>query len=447
MIIKNKQKLSFTPLRSHALNILESGIQAVLPESFMKHISYTPENRALQIYNQKHTLKKGRIFIIGAGNAAATMAKKLEQTIGTENITDGIVLCETIPQQTKKIQLLKLNYPLPSQNSIDATKKIRELKEKYKITEKDTFICLLSGDSSAMLSLPAKEINLEDQQDVIHTLIHSGASIQEVATVRNHISQIQGGFLGKYFQPATVISLILSGVVHYNLSLVDSGFTTPDTTTFSDAQAILTKHKLLQSVSKNILRRIGHGIIGQVDETPKKLDDCHNYVIANNQVALQAMELKSKELGFSPYILTSTQEGDPSIVAKQRCEEISKLRKEGFNVFLMGAKMTPKLPENHGKGGRNQQFITQNILEMQSTPGVWTVASLSSSGYDSVPNVSGAIIDNESIRVAKEMKLDISSALEDYNSHALLEKLGASLIQTNPTNTNVFDLIIYIFNK
>jgi glycerate-2-kinase len=297
-----------------------------------------------------------------------------------------------------------------------------------------------------MLSLPTDDITLEDQINIARDLLYSGASIQEINTVRKHLSQVKGGLLGKYFQPTPIISLILSDVLDDNTAFVASGPTSPDSTTFIDVRSILQKYDLFDNLPKNILRHIKQGVIGHGNETPRTLDNCHNHVVGNNNLALQAMKQYATSLGYKTKILSAIQSGDTNIIATQIRHEITQWREKKYNAFLMGFETSPRLPLKHGVGGRNQHYVAHNLLDMQDAQGLWTMASINTDGHDAKRDIAGAIIDIDSIRIAKEMKLNIGSYLDNYDSHSLLDRIDDCLIETHPTHTNVSDLAVYLFN-
>jgi len=262
--------------------------------------------------------------------------------------------------------------------------------------------------------------------------------------VRKHLSKVKGGRLGQFYSPATVVSLIISDVVGNDLAVVASGPTSTDPSTFSDAYEVLERYKLLARVPRSVIEFLRKGCLGEVAETPKILDNCHNYIIGDNRLALVSMQKRAKEIGLVPFVVTSQQKGDTTAVAWCRADEIINMRYAGYNTILIGGETTVTLPTYAGKGGRNQHYAAVSMLAMERYPSEWVVASVGTDGSDYLRNVAGAIVDQDSLDRAKIKAIDIQSFLERYDSNRLLEEIGGSLIVTGDTGTNVGDIIVYL---
>ena len=445
MIIKNKDVLSTTKLRKQALAIIESGITRVLPPNIMKYaVRYDTADRVLTINGATYRLSNGRVFVIGGGKASGLMAETLEAIINPDNITAGVVNCKSGDYKTNKTKIILAGHPIPDQRGIRGVKEMLALKQRYSINENDLVICLISGGGSALMPYPIDEVSLEDKQSITGLLLSSGAEIGEINAVRKHLSKVKGGQLGRFFSPATIVSLILSDVIGNDLATIASGPTVPDPTTFSDAYDILIKYDLLLKAPKSVTNFLRKGIQGGATETPKTLDNCHNYIIGDNRLALEAMLSKAKELGFTPYTITAEQKGDTSAVARSRAEEILDAKYAGYDAILIGGETTPKLPTSAGRGGRNQHYATVSMLAMKQYASEWVVASVGTDGSDFLPDVAGAIVDNNSLDIVKTKGIDVEPYLERYDSNTLLDKTGNSLIITGDTGTNVGDIIAYL---
>jgi glycerate-2-kinase len=445
MNIKNKNELSKTVLRKQALDIVEAGIAAVLPAKIIKHVvKFNVSKRILSINNENYNVSKGRIFVIGGGKASGLMAETLEEIIGAENITAGVVNCNNKNYNTSKIRIIEASHPIPDKRGVEGVKQMLDLKVNYSINENDFLICIISGGGSALMPCPVDEIRLEDKQELTKLLIEKGLLIQEINAVRKHLSKIKGGQLGRFYSPTKIVSLIISDVVGNDLDAIASGPTVPDSTTFSDVYNLLDKYELLSKASQDIVNFLRKGREGKIEETPKKLDNCHNYIIGDNRLALDAMASKAIEFGLNPYILTAQQRGDPNDIAKLRAGEILASKYKDYDVILMGGETTPKLPDNYGKGGRNQHYAAVSMVALQVYPGEWVMASVGTDGSDYLEDVAGAIVDKNSFIVAKEKKIEIQTYLDRYDSNTLFKKIGDSLIKTGKTGTNVGDVAVYI---
>ncbi len=446
MIIKNKNELAITSLRKQALDIVEAGISRVLPSAVMKYsLKIDPAKKTLSIQDKDYDISKGRIFVIGGGKASGLMAQTLEEIIGPGNITDGVVNCNSKNYQTNKIKIVEASHPTPDQRGVFGVEQMLALKDRYSIDKNDLVICLISGGGSALMPCPVDEITLRDKRKMTKLLLESGPTIQEINAVRKHLSKIKGGQLGKFFSPAQVISLIISDVIGNDLDTIASGPTAPDKSTFLDAYNVLKKYKILDKAPRSIVDFFEKGCAGEIAETPKELDNCRNCIIGDNRVALEAMAAKAKQLGLKPYIVTAEQKGDPTEMAKLRAKEILNSRYKNYDVILIGGETTPKLPGNHGKGGRNQHYAAVSMTALKDYPGDWVMTSIGTDGSDYLPDIAGAIVDKNSLETSRKAGIEVQSYLDRYDTGTLLKKIGNSLIKTGNTGTNVCDVAVYIF--
>lgn len=449
MIIKNRRQLATTGARKQALSIIEAGIERVLPLNMMKTaVGYDAARRIIKIQGDSFPLASdGRIFVIGGGKASGLMAQALEDIIGAENITAGAINFKGGRVQTRKIKALVAGHPVPDRRGVNGIGDMLALKKRYSIAKSDIVICLLSGGGSALMPSPAEGVSLKDKQIVTRFLIGSGVKIAEINIVRKHLSQVKGGRLGAFYAPAVVISLILSDVVGNDLATIASGPTTPDPSAFADAYDVLQRYNLLAPAPKSVIDFIEKGRWGKAPETPKALSNCHNYIIGDNGLALEAMADEAKRLGLNPHIITSRQTGETAEVAHSRAKEVIEHKYAGYNALLIGGETTIKLPPNAGKGGRNQHYAVVSMLALADYHGPWVVASVGSDGSDFLPDVAGAIIDRDSLEIARAKKLDVKAYIERCDSNTLLNSIGNSLIITGDTETNVGDVIVYLMGK
>jgi hydroxypyruvate reductase/glycerate 2-kinase len=195
------------------------------------------------------------------------------------------------------------------------------------------------------------------------------------------------------------------------------------------------------------MTRLRNGADGRILETPKHLDNCDNYIIADSKPALEAMKQKAVELGFKPFIITSEQKGETSVMAVKRALEIVNGNYNEYDALIIGGETTPVLPEKCGVGGRNQQYVAASISVLKNLPQEWLVASAGTDGCDYMPGIAGAIADNNTVPSILASSLDIESYICRYDSNALLKSIGNSLIVTGDTGTNVRDVMLYLLKK
>jgi glycerate 2-kinase len=445
-IIKNKAELATTEMRSKALDIIEAGILRVQPDNIMfQSISFDSSTHKLIINNATQALN-GRLFVIGGGKAAGLMAQTLEQILGPEFIEAGLVIDKAGPDQFKtyKIRIVQAGHPVPDVRGVEAVRKILRFKEEYAITQKDVVLCLISGGGSALMPCPSETITLSEKQQTTRLLLACGADIEEINTVRKHLSLIKGGRLARHFAPARVVSLILSDVIGNDLSVIASGLTYPDASTFAEALAVLSKYRILERVPSGVLALLEKGHTGAIEETPKNLDNVYNHIIGDVQYALVAMQEKALALGFRPLIVTKEQSGDTVIAAGQRAREIINGAYTGNDALLLGGETTPHLPASPGKGGRNQHWAALTPVLLEGYPKEWVCACAGTDGTDFISEAAGAIVDANTLADYKARVPDYFNRLENFDSYNLLKKAGHSLIVTGITGTNVGDIMVYL---
>jgi glycerate 2-kinase len=448
-IIKNRPEIATSLMRTQALDIIEAGILRVLPSQVMQaSLEYHQQSRSLTVGGTHFDLSGGRVFVIGGGKAAAMMAGTLESILGDDIITAGIVTTKdgSVNYRTNRIEVVTADHPLPDQRGIDGVRRMLTLKTDYRVGLNDTVICLISGGGSSLLPYPVDGIDLTAKQAVTSLLLASGADISEVNTVRKHLSAIKGGRLGRYFAPAAVISLILSDVIGNDLSVIASGPTYPDRSTFSDALTVLRKYNLIERSPANMVALLQRGAAGLIEETPKSLDNCHNFIVGDINLALTSMKEKAVKLGLSPVVVTSAQKGDTNAVASSRATEILDEKYTGYNTVILGGETTPTLPPHAGQGGRNQHYAAASMLFMRAYSGHWTVVSIGTDGSDYLPDIAGAIVDDDTLTHLGSRNIDAKAYLDRFDSYNLLDIAGNSLVKTGNTGTNVGDVMVYILS-
>jgi glycerate 2-kinase len=448
-IIKNWDHLATSELRRHALQIIEAGIIRVLPDTIMQTaVGFKRSSKTLSVNNDIFPIN-GRLFIVGGGKASGLMAQTLENILGIDAIESGLVVEKASPKEfkTHKIKIVRAGHPIPDNRGVRAVSQMLALKPKYAITRNDLILCLLSGGGSALMPYPLEGISLSDKQHVTSLLLSCGANISEINAVRKHLSRTKGGRLAQYFAPARIISLILSDVTGNDLSVIASGPTFPDSSTYQEAYDILKKYHLSNKVPKGVISVLESGCRGEIAETPKSLSNASNYIIGDNRMALEAMAEKARQLGFTALIVASGQTGETASVARQRAGEIFGDKYKGYDALLIGGETTPELPDKPGKGGRNQHYATVTLEHFVDYPGDWLLASIGTDGSDFIPEVAGAIVDRQTLRAIESKKIDIKTYLERYDSYTLLNNAGNSLVITGNTHTNVGDVILYLFRS
>jgi len=301
--------------------------------------------------------------------------------------------------------------------------------------------------------MPSEGVSLEEKQELTRLLLNSGADIKEINAVRKHISQIKGGQLARRSYPSTIINLILSDIVGDPLDSIASGPTVPDTSNFSDVLAIVEKYDLSMKIPRSTRELITKGIEGEIEETPKASDrifhNVHNFVVANNIVALRAAEKKAKELGLNTLILSSFIEGETREIAKAHTAIAREILHSGNPLVppacLISGGETTVTVKGKGLGGRNQEFCLAAALEISDLKDV-VILSGGTDGTDGPTDAAGAIADNRTVERARQLGLNAAEFLDDNDSYHFFQRLQDLLI-TGPTNTNVMDVRLVLVGR
>jgi glycerate-2-kinase len=436
-------------MRDDALKIFTAAVRAVQPQHLLpRHLQW--QHNQLRIGNQVfNTDAFNKLYIIGAGKASAAMAREAEIILG-DRISEGVVVTKYEHGfKLKTIQCIEAGHPVPDEKSVQAGREIIKLVKKA--GEKDLVIALISGGASALLVDCPPGVVLSDLQQVFNKLLYCGATIQEMNTVRKHLSAcIKGGQLMRTAFPATLVSLILSDVIGDPLESIASGPTVPDTSTFADVWEILRKYQLREKMPVSVIRWLQLGLTKQIKETPKPDDPIfeksYNYLIGTNLIALEAAAQTAKELKYEPVILTDTLSGEARLKAEELVQQLQTYNGPRPACLLMGGETTVTIKSN-GKGGRNQEFALAALVELQKTTGTDTpvIMSAGTDGTDGPTDAAGAVVDAFVMQTAKKMGLDAASFLEQNDSYHFFEKAGGHII-TGPTQTNVMDIVVALIN-
>jgi glycerate 2-kinase len=356
-----------------------------------------------------------------------------------------------------KLELIEASHPLPDETSVKAAKRALALAEQA--GPMDLVLVCISGGGSSLLCLPADGITLEDKTVVTRDLLRAGASIRELNVVRKHLSGIKGGRLAKAASPARLVSLVISDVNGDDLEAIASGPTYWDSSTFADARAILERYGLWEKVPASVRARIEAGDKGEMPETLKSDDpvfeNAHAFVIGNNLTALRGARRRAEGLGFEPFILTSTDEGEACKAAHDYAAFIAGLACSMSTAprpvcLLAGGELTVEV-RGRGKGGRNTEFVLASLLEFAEeevasavSQGLeWLVLSIGTDGIDGPTDAAGAWADAATLARAKLLGLDAEKHLDANDSYSFFNKTG-NLVITGPTGTNVCDVRVFL---
>lgn len=381
---------------------------------------------------------EGRTIVIGAGKAAAAMAATVERHWQGE-LSGLVVTPYGHGAACKKIEVVEAAHPVPDGAGQQAAQRILGLVQGQKLTEKDLVLCLISGGGSALLSLPAAGITLEQKRAINKALLKSGAAIHEMNCVRKHLSRIKGGRLALACAPARVVSFLISDVPGDDPSVIASGPTLPDSSTSAEALAILKKYNI--TIDAEVLQHLESA----ESETPKPHDPRfaghEHHVICNAATALEAAAAASRAQGMPAYILSDSIEGEARDVAQVLAAIARQVadREQPFStpcVLLSGGETTVTV-RGSGRGGRNAEFLLSAAIALNGHKKIFALAC-DTDGIDGSEANAGALYTPDSLARAEALGLKPKEFLNNNDAFRFFETLG-DLVVTQPTRTNVND--------
>ncbi len=379
---------------------------------------------------------KGRTVVVGAGKAAAAMAKAVENH--WRGSLTGLVITRyghAVP--CRQIEVVEAAHPVPDAKGRDAAALILETVSR--LTMDDLVLCLVSGGGSALLSLPLPGLDLEDKQAVTTTLLRSGAAISEFNCVRKHLSAIKGGRLALACYPARVISLLISDVPGDAPSTIASGPTAADPTTLAEARAILDKYGI------DAPRGVYESLANPATETPKpgdsRLSTVDNRIVAAPKNSLAAADEVARRAGVTPLILGDSIEGEARSVGLDHAAIAQQIAGGGHSVkppavLLSGGETTVTI-RGTGKGGPNTEYLLSLAISLDGHPDVFAIAC-DTDGTDGTGDNAGAVIDPSTLERAKALGINPRERLKDNDAYGFFSMLG-DMVVTGPTLTNVND--------
>jgi glycerate 2-kinase len=430
-------------LRQAILEIYREGLTAVLPGNMIRD-AITVTDGGLIIEEKGFPIgKESRIHVFGSGKASIGAAKVLEE-IMPDRIAGGLIVSNYNDSSLEKIDICVGSHPVPDERSLYAADLL--MGRLAALSADDFFIYILSGGSSSLIERPAPPLTIEDLKSVSTLLMKAGVSIDELNTVRKHLSMIKGGRLTNLTKAKGVV-LVISDVIGDDLETIGSAPFYRDRSTFTDAWNVLSKYNLCHQLSPDVCALIEKGLAGQAEETPKedslRMD---HVIIGSNRKALQRAKEKAESLDMTAQILTSRLRGEAREIAKAIValgEEIAaNLNPSDMPVCLIFGGETTVSVNGDGRGGRNQEMCLSALKEIGCRTDI-VFLSAGTDGIDGNSMDAGAVVDSESYKRILELGLKIDDYLKINDSNSILEKTG-DLITTGPTGINVMDITILL---
>ena len=408
-------------LRTHAQYIYENAIKDNLPDSAVK--------KALETLPEY----SGKLILVAIGKASYQMAKTACECLENK-IDSGIVITkyEHRGEDLPKIEIYESGHPVPDENTILATRKALSLTKD--LSEKDLVLFLVSGGGSALFE--DVSCTLEEMQKLTNDLLKCGASIEEINTVRKHISNVKGGKFAEHCAPAKIYGIVLSDVIGNRLDMIASGPACSDMTTVDEALSVLDKYKV--QVNEKVLNLIKR-------ETPKNVTNATHVISGSVSELCISAKKYAEQLGYKAEIIDDSVQCEARVLGKT----LSELAKEHQNTdtplaFIYGGETVVNVKGN-GKGGRNQEIALSASLEIKGMKNV-LIFSVGSDGTDGPTNSAGGIVDGYSYDFISKTGIRPSIFLDSNNSYDALLLCNGHII-TGPTGTNVNDVSVVLIKQ
>jgi glycerate 2-kinase len=442
-----------------ALSAVEAAITGVEPMKLISKAASTNQGRLMVSDIRDKTLtydltKYDEVFIVGAGKASVPMAMGLLKVLqkcrdNFSHISGSIITPYGTSKRIPELDIVEAGHPLPDTNSIKGTERIVSILRRAKTS--DLVFVLLSGGGSALLSLPAKGITLADKRYVTHSLLSSGAAIQDMNIVRMHLSQVKGGKLIRFAPSSTTfLTLAISDVIGDEIQTIASGPTYPNFTSFIDAKRILLKYDIWNidnSHTERIKKIITNGI--EVEKTNLKNRFEHHEkadyaIIGNNATALSAASEYLRSKRIDTLVLGSHFGGDVAGHGKWLSFVANELKSVSVPfAIVLGGETTVRLNKQgkNGTGGRNQESALHALLSLETSSGQdVSICCVGTDGVDGNSKAAGALVTGTMLSQDSPSKREkLRRYLENHDSSAAFKMLDSQII-TGKTLTNVNDV-------
>jgi hydroxypyruvate reductase len=395
------------------------------------------------------SLVNGRALrLIAVGKAAPFMAQTFAGIAGGR-IRDGIVIGTHLPfALPPHLRWIQSSHPLPDERSVTAGRSALDVARRTGPDE--TLVVLLSGGASALMAVPAADLTLEDKRTTVNALLKGGANITQLNTVRKHLSAVKGGRLAAAAL-GPLVCLAISDVVGDDLSVIGSGPTVADPSTYRDAWGYIEQLGVKDRLPAAAVAHVKAGADGKLEETPKpgdpQLERSITRVIGGRMNAMEGARDAARLLGYEVVLLTDPIVGDARTIAPVMLARARVLAsgRTGPLCLIASGETTVKVV-GRGKGGRNQEMALAVVEALAlDHAGVETaMASIGTDGIDGPTDAAGALADSTTAARAKQCSLDPEAYLADNNAYAFFAALD-DLIITGPTATNVGDVQLILF--
>ncbi len=380
---------------------------------------------------------RGRTLVVGGGKAAASMAAAVEAHWPADAPLSGLVVTRYqhgLP--THRIEVVEASHPLPDGRGEEAA--LRMLEMAGQLGPDDLLLALISGGGSSLLAAPVEGVTLKELRQMTKALLGAGATIHDINTVRKHLTRLSGGRLARAARGAPGLALIISDVVGDNPTHIASGPCAPDPTTCADALERLQHFRI--ALPAGVKDHLEACAAGHRADSPKPGDACfarmENRVIASASNSLESAARHFELRGIPAIVLSDCISGDAQAAAREQAALARALARRQPLALISGGETTVTLRPQHGRGGRNTEFLLALALELADTP-AWAIAC-DTDGIDGSEDNAGAVISPDTLVRARAQGLDAAAYLANHDSHGFFSALG-DLVVSGPTRTNVND--------
>lgn len=414
----------------------DAALEVVDPRDAVRNLLHL-EGDVLSVKGRHVSLSRdGSVVVVAIGKAACGLARGACDVLG-DRIDRGVVLTKYghVDDPIQGFAIFEASHPTPDQGGLDATAFILNLVSD--LTADDLVIALISGGGSSLLELPREGVSLEDMQAVTRLLMHAGAGIGDLNTVRKALSQVKGGGLRSRIGRARCVTLLLSDVLGNDPSVIASGPTVPSSTGPDDALEVIRRFGVDSRVPASVLDVL------RKDETMRPEVDTSGdvvSVIADNALFVTQVATEARSGGLRVHVDKDAYEGDAASLGFAIVETLENLPPD-VDVFVRGGEATVAVTGD-GAGGRNTEMALAAALALDGNH-EWVVASLASDGDDGNSGAAGAIADGETVARARAAGIDAEGALRRNDSASVFRAIGG-LVETGPTGTNVNDVYIAV---
>ena len=416
-------------LRQNANQIFQAGIAAANPYDAVKQHFVLDENYS-------------KIHIVAFGKAACAMANAAQELIPANLLGDAIAVTNYENVVTvKNIEVIGASHPLPDSAGFEAAKRIDKIATNANAGE--LVLVLISGGGSALIPYPVDSITLEEKIATTNLLLSCGATIHEINCIRKQLSQLKGGHLGNKIAPAKCHALILSDVLGDDLSVIASGTTVTNESTFAEAITILKSKNVWDNAPQSVQNYLEKAML----ETPKMSENVTNTLIGSNAMSVEAAVKAAQLLGYEVILHDYPLSGEARDVAEEFVLMVKNRHLQNEKTaFITGGETTVTLRGN-GRGGRNQEMTVAFAIaaEKYGLKNEWVFLSGGTDGIDGVSPAAGGIVDAGTLQRMKNTGVNPAELLKNNDSYHAL-KSSNDLLMTGATGTNVADLQILLIH-